>query len=98
MKGKAATDSMEMGELGLKQNFKLMMMGRWPDAWCWWCFNIGRRGPDAWYVFVFYILTLGSLEETIAETQTVPENLPEVLNDFEEEEEVGHKLSIFGSG
>ena len=42
--------------------------------------------------------TLGSLEETIAETQTVPENLPEVLNDFEEEEEVGHKLSIFGSG
>lgn len=47
---------------------------------------------------MFYILTLGSLEETIAETQTVPENLPEVLNDFEEEEEVGHKLSIFGSG
>ena len=38
---------------------------------------------------MFYILTLGSLEETIAETQTVPENLPEVLNDFEEEEEVG---------
>lgn len=61
-------------------------------------FNIGWRWPDAWYVFVFYILTLGSLEETIAETQTVPENLPEVLNDFEEEEEVGHKLSIFGSG
>merc|ERR1719365_200414 len=54
VKGKAATDSMELGELGLKQNFKLMMMG--------------------------------SLEETIAETQTVPENLPEVLNDFEEEE------------
>ena len=61
-------------------------------------FNIEWRWPDAWYVFVFYILTLGSLEETIAETQTVPENLPEVLNDFEEEEEVGHKLSIFGSG
>merc|ERR1719516_910440 len=56
VKGKAATDSMELGELGLKQNFKLMMMG--------------------------------SLEETIAQTQTVPENLPEVLNDFEEEEEV----------
>jgi len=56
VKGKAATDAMELGELGLKQNFKLMMMG--------------------------------SLEETIAETQTVPENLPEVLNDFEEEEEV----------
>merc|ERR1719402_1226705 len=56
MKGKAATDSMELGDLGLKQNFKLMMMG--------------------------------SLEETIAETQTIPENLPEVLNDFEEEEEV----------
>ena len=34
------------------------------------------------------IFNLGSLEETIAETQTVPENLPEVLNDFEEEEEV----------
>ena len=31
---------------------------------------------------------LDSLEETIAETQAVPENLPEVLNDFEEEEEV----------
>ena len=46
---------------------------------------------------VFYISTLGSLEETIAETQTVPENLPEVLNDFEEEEEVGHKLSTVGS-
>ena len=28
VKGKAATDSMELGELGLKQNFKLMMMGR----------------------------------------------------------------------
>ena len=29
VKGKAATDAMELGELGLKQNFKLMMMGRW---------------------------------------------------------------------
>ena len=28
VKGKAAADSMELGELGLKQNFKLMMMGR----------------------------------------------------------------------
>ena len=28
VKGKAATDAMELGELGLKQNFKLMMMGR----------------------------------------------------------------------
>ena len=34
-----------------------------------------------------------SLEETIAETQTVPENLPEVLNDFEEEEEVWNQPS-----
>ena len=41
--------------------------------------------------------TLDSLEETIAETQTVPENLPEVLNDFEEEEEVRHKFSTFSS-
>ena len=41
---------------------------------------------------IFGFLTLGSLEETIAETQTVPENLPEVLNDFEEEEEVRKKL------
>ena len=73
VKGKAATDSMELGELGLKQNFKLMMMGRWPDD------NIN------WKLTTF---KLDSLEETIAETQTVPENLPEVLNDFEEEEEV----------
>ena len=46
---------MKVGSLGLKENFKLMMMG--------------------------------SLEETIAETQSKPENLPEVLNDFDIEEE-----------
>jgi len=55
VKGKAATDDMKIGTLGLKTNFKLMMMG--------------------------------SLEETIAETQTKPENLPEVINDFDIEEE-----------
>jgi len=54
-KGKAATDDMKIGTLGLKTNFKLMMMG--------------------------------SLEETIAETQSKPENLPEVINDFDIEEE-----------
>jgi len=54
-KGKAATDDMKIGTLGLKTNFKLMMMG--------------------------------SLEEAIAETQTKPENLPEVINDFDIEEE-----------
>lgn len=55
VKGKAATDSMEVGGLGLKPNFKLMMMG--------------------------------SLEEAIAETQTIPDNLPEVVNDFDIDEE-----------
>jgi len=55
VKGKAATDNMELGSLGLKPNFKLMMMG--------------------------------SLEETITETLAVPENLPEVVNDFDVEEE-----------
>merc|ERR1719187_2750995 len=55
VKGKAATDDMKIGSLGLKENFKLMMMG--------------------------------SLEETIAETQSKPENLPEVINDFDIEEE-----------
>jgi len=54
-KGKAATDDMKIGTLGLKANFKLMMMG--------------------------------SLEETIAETQSKPENLPEVVNDFDIDEE-----------
>jgi len=54
-KGKAATDDMKIGNLGLKGNFKLMMMG--------------------------------SLEETIAETQSKPENLPEVINDFDIDEE-----------
>jgi len=54
-KGKAATDDMKISTLGLKTNFKLMMMG--------------------------------SLEETIAETQSKPENLPEVINDFDIEEE-----------
>ena len=76
MKGKAATDSMELGELGLKQNFKLMMMGRYNMT-----------------VNCIWFATLVSLEETIAETQTVPENLPEVLNDFEEEEEVRNQPS-----
>ena len=46
---------MKIGTLGLKANFKLMMMG--------------------------------SLEETIAETQSKPENLPEVVNDFDIDEE-----------
>jgi len=55
VKGKAATDSMEIGSLALKPNFKLMMMG--------------------------------SLEETIAESQTVPDNLPEVVNDLDVGEE-----------
>jgi len=54
-KGKAATDDMKMGSLGLKENFKVMMMG--------------------------------SLEETIIETQTKPENLPEVINDLDVEED-----------
>jgi len=54
-KGKAATEDMKIGSLGLKANFKLMMMG--------------------------------SLEETIAETQSKPENLPEVVNDFDIDEE-----------
>ena len=53
--GKAATDDMKIGSLGLKENFKLMMMG--------------------------------SLEETIIESQTKPENLPEVINDLDIEEE-----------
>ena len=39
-------------------------------------------------MYVKITFKLDSLEETIAETQAVPENLPEVLNDFEEEEEV----------
>merc|ERR1711936_1475484 len=55
VKGKVATDEMKLVALGLKPNFKLMMMG--------------------------------SLEETIAETQSKPENLPEVVNDFDIEEE-----------
>jgi len=55
VKGKAATDGAEIGSLGLKPNFKIMMMG--------------------------------SLEETIIDTQTKPEDLPEVLNDFDIEEE-----------
>jgi len=54
-KGKAATDDLKMGTLGLKDNFKLMMMG--------------------------------SLEETIKESQTKPENLPEVINDLDIEED-----------
>ena len=55
VKGKAATDDMKVAGLGLKDNFKLMMMG--------------------------------SLEETIIETQTKPENLPEVINDLDIEED-----------
>jgi len=55
VKGKAATDDMKIGSLGLKENLKLMMMG--------------------------------SLEETIIESQTKPENLPEVINDLDIEEE-----------
>ena len=55
VKGKAATDEMKIGSLGLKENFKLMMMG--------------------------------SLEETIIETQKKPENLPEVINDLDIEED-----------
>jgi len=55
VKGRAASDDMKIGSLGLKGNFKLMMMG--------------------------------SLEETIAETQSKPDNLPEVINDFDIEEE-----------
>ena len=55
VKGKAATDEMKVGSLGLKDNFKLMMMG--------------------------------SLEETIIETQKKPENLPEVINDLDIEED-----------
>jgi len=35
----------------------------------------------------FKIMMMGSLEQTIKETQTKPENLPEVLNDFDIEEE-----------
>ena len=54
-KGKVATDDLKIGSLGLKNNFKLMMMG--------------------------------SLEETIIETQTKPENLPEVINDLDIEED-----------
>ena len=54
-KGKAAADDMKIGTLGLKDNFKLMMMG--------------------------------SLEETIIETQKKPENLPEVINDLDIEED-----------
>lgn len=54
-KGKAATEDMKIGSLGLKDNFKLMMMG--------------------------------SLEETIIETQKKPENLPEVINDLDIEED-----------
>ena len=55
VKGKAATDEMKIGSLGLKDNFKLMMMG--------------------------------SLEETIIETQKKPENLPEVINYLDIEED-----------
>lgn len=54
-KGKAVTDDMKIGSLGLKENFKLMMMG--------------------------------SLEETIIESQKKPENLPEVINDLDIEED-----------
>ena len=54
-KGKPAADDVKMGTLGLKENFKVMMMG--------------------------------SLEETIIETQTKPENLPEVINDLDIEED-----------
>jgi len=35
----------------------------------------------------FKLMMMGSLEETIAETQSKPENLPEVINDFDIEEE-----------
>ena len=54
-KGKAVTDDMKIGSLGLKENFKLLMMG--------------------------------SLEETIIESQKKPENLPEVINDLDIEED-----------
>jgi len=55
-KGKPADDSIELGSLSIKQNFKIMMMG--------------------------------SLEQAIKETETKPENIPEVVNDFDIEEEI----------
>ncbi|XP_023323187.1 ubiquitin-like domain-containing CTD phosphatase 1 [Eurytemora carolleeae] len=55
IKGKAASDDALISSLGLKPNFKIMMMG--------------------------------SLEESIVESQTTPTDLPEVLNDFDIEEE-----------
>lgn len=54
-KGKAASDEVKISCLGLKDNFKIMMMG--------------------------------SLEDMIVESQTKPADLPEVLNDFDIEEE-----------
>lgn len=54
-KGKAATDEVKISALGLKDNFKIMMMG--------------------------------SSEEIIMESQVKPADLPEVLNDFDIEEE-----------
>lgn len=54
-KGKAATDELKISSLGLKDNFKIMMMG--------------------------------SSEDTIVESQTKPSDLPEVVNDFDIEEE-----------
>eukprot|EP00088_Acartia_fossae_P035263 TRINITY_DN3629_c0_g1_i5.p1 TRINITY_DN3629_c0_g1~~TRINITY_DN3629_c0_g1_i5.p1 ORF type:complete len:317 (+),score=59.61 TRINITY_DN3629_c0_g1_i5:55-1005(+) len=55
IKGKPANDNEELSALGIKPNFKIMMMG--------------------------------SLEQTIKDTQTKPENIPEVVNDFDIEEE-----------
>ena len=52
---------MKIGSLGLKDNFKLMMMG--------------------------------SLEETIAETRSKPDNLPEVINDFDIEDSENNENS-----
>nr|CAI5870342.1 unnamed protein product [Callosobruchus analis] len=54
-KGKSPEDDCKLGQLKLKENFKLMMMG--------------------------------SREEDIAEANTAPENMPNVVNDFDIEDE-----------
>ncbi|KAJ8983826.1 hypothetical protein NQ317_008952 [Molorchus minor] len=55
LKGKVPNEECRLGQLKLKQNFKLMMMG--------------------------------SLEEDIAEANTAPTDLPEVINDLDIEED-----------
>ena len=84
-------------------------MFRWKErlqltAWCWGSSASSRTSNSWWWEGdhitwlsnvnrIWFATLVVSLEETIAETQTVPENLPEVLNDFEEEEEVRNQPS-----